>query len=735
MGLYDLMPLSGIVTHITESNDFAPAFKILREWYYKLDSGIAAQIDELENRFFYFLRFIADGNTGDVSEFRNKMLDIVRQVCVAERRGRNDACGAQLRFESLRPEESLESLVSDYLAEAHRLRTDTAALTSAQCRARLDRLAADIFNRLWVSAWLSDDVFRLLDSIIDDDDVSPVHRELWINGIGLALLELPGYAFECGDMQPFVELLIHARDSHNRRISVAAFAWLFFTVYFSQSRHVRVPIADIAKKLADDPLMSCMFEQMVHTYRGLAEYDDEAGADLQSDMASFMSKLKFGPDGLPDPGSLDAADIERLQSMIAGQSKGGDFFAGLLGKNRDFPFFANLANWFLPFDASHSSLADLTDGEGAAVADMLKDGVALADSDKYAMLLSLCAAPASMRNMMVSNMVDALMSIRNTPEFDALANGGFQESDEMLLANFMHGIARFIKNYKGIKEMMLYEFVDEELDFFGFLSFDNFHDLCLNAARVALHSGYRFYALHNLRDYADERLSKEDWLEIFKGRETELLPLVSCVKEGIIVDFDVIVAVFAYLLDKLSELGREFDAYDEDLDYIAEELAGYDLVSGDYDDVIGLLARYYMKKHDYAKAEEMLHTLMYKKPESEREVCESLGIIAFESGEPDHALRYLEQSESNDRVLFYRAMSLWLLGRRREAVDVFVGSSYFSERAVERSDKNKPLQFSAELSDMESRNAPVCRLPQFDSLRQLNNLAYYTVNTDRFGKI
>lgn len=47
--------------------------------------------------------------------------------------------GSQLRYMVLRPEETLESLISDYLAELEAVRTDTAALTDTTRRAVLER--------------------------------------------------------------------------------------------------------------------------------------------------------------------------------------------------------------------------------------------------------------------------------------------------------------------------------------------------------------------------------------------------------------------------------------------------------------------------------------------------------------------------------------------------------------------------------------------------------------------
>ena len=95
---------------------------------------ISKDIDKVEGRYFYMLRFLY-GNPSSAQDAEIKVItDTITDIIAAlshhfDAQG-DTLYGAQIRFEELRPEENLQSIISDYLSEAERLRTDTAALTN-----------------------------------------------------------------------------------------------------------------------------------------------------------------------------------------------------------------------------------------------------------------------------------------------------------------------------------------------------------------------------------------------------------------------------------------------------------------------------------------------------------------------------------------------------------------------------------------------------------------------------
>lgn len=151
----------------------------------KIDSRLVRDAEALEGRYFYMLRFLSSNN--DVpdlqqilqavyKEFDNILSRLEMAVIADEDQG---LLGAQLRYMALRPEETLESLVSDYLAELEAVRADTAALTDTTRRSRLERLASDIFMRIWAELPKIDDSAGLVESLLIDETVPVYDRALW----------------------------------------------------------------------------------------------------------------------------------------------------------------------------------------------------------------------------------------------------------------------------------------------------------------------------------------------------------------------------------------------------------------------------------------------------------------------------------------------------------------------------------------------------------------------------
>ena len=158
-------------------------------------AGLLSRIDDLEQRYFYMLRFIASGNVvPDIASELKDMTEAARSICMEIERARvaretQSMYGAQLRFQELRPEENLQSLVSDYLSELERLRTDSASLTDSRRAAALEQIASDIFMRLWVEFPVSSEDTELMMSMFEDSDIPDHDRELWLGALGLGLLE------------------------------------------------------------------------------------------------------------------------------------------------------------------------------------------------------------------------------------------------------------------------------------------------------------------------------------------------------------------------------------------------------------------------------------------------------------------------------------------------------------------------------------------------------------------
>lgn len=421
--------------------------------------AIMAEIEELEQRYFYMLRYIASGHmVPRITTELMVMVETARNICTQIERARvareeQTLYAAQLRYQDLRPEENLQSIVSDYLAELERLRTDSASLTDSRRTAALEQLASDIFMRLWVEAPMNAEIVELMMSILKDSDI-PLHdRELWLGAIGLGL-----QVYDDLDRR---QLLNNVVAQTPDQLSAIASVWLVLAVavHDGDTSHLNSSLGHINAFFPQD--LADVYTELFRAC-GTKELSDDLARDILPGVMDIGRRMadKFGNDpakieeamrnGEWDDG-IDASGFEKIKGFIEAQNQGDDVYMGTLGKMRSFPFFNNIPNWFLPFYTGHSALADVTDGEGLAFADTVGKMPFLCDSDKYALLLSLASAPAPMRENLLRNLVDQQRAMNGEMLEAALAEAG-AEGRRAYMSRYIKNLYRFFTLFRRKSE-------------------------------------------------------------------------------------------------------------------------------------------------------------------------------------------------------------------------------------------------------------------------------------------
>ncbi len=430
--LFTQQLLNGALLELNDYN-YIKSIDLLRKVAVCIEnSGRLKELDDVENHYFYMLNYLKthslSSNAEEINSVKVKIKNISdklhRDLIMVE----DSPYGAQLRFEKLRPEENLQSIISDYLSEAARLRTDPATFTDSAVRAGLERLSTDIFNRLWTIYNIDEDTATLLADIISDKSISSTDRELWVNALGFSLTYYNDYRV--------FDILKLTAKSEEQRLRIAASVWLAITSAAS----------DDYNSITFNDENSISYE----IFRSLADCLTEVENDLFRDMSAIGTRLN----GI-DLTNLDAIknidlsteDYEKIKRFNEAQASGADVFGKSIGRMRHYPFFATLANWFLPFDPFHSSLAGITNGEGAEIAETIAAIPNIADSDKYAMLLSMANLPAEMRNQVLTSIVDGMRSISDTPEFRDAMDGLSKPHDNIIISNQIHQLSRFLNTH------------------------------------------------------------------------------------------------------------------------------------------------------------------------------------------------------------------------------------------------------------------------------------------------
>ena len=638
--------LSSLISDAYNSRFSSPAssFRFLKKAADILGSAqLAAEIKSVETRYYYLLKFLVE-STGefsaarDIAEIHNKILPLIlRAQTLMLEADTHNAKSAQLRYQRRRPEENLESLASDFLAESERLRTDPSALLDSRSHSALERLASDIFKRLWASEPLTDDESMLMETFIHDNSIPAYFREYFVNAIGLG-----SDRFESPVR---LKLLESAMASDNRRIAIAAEIWYVMAFINADGKfesEVALPhIADI-------------FHAFV---RGNAP-------KINAGMPNLMElgrKMQDNPLERPD---ISPDDYEAIKRMNDAQARGENVFSQTLGRMRYFPFFADFPNWFMPFHSDHSALAEIVDGEGAAIAELVERMPMLSDGDKYALILSMAIMPAQMRASALTNMVDSIHKVSDTPEFDeAMENSA--ATDRMLVGQFVDNLFNFIKiNAEG-------------------------RNLCGSATTEGLFLIGRLLP-DDFNDYADER----DLIgRLFKAKEFEAICRIQAQlpanfeEEADADSLGRIATAYYKDGDESRATGLYLAALQRDKDNIAalkglvlchQSYAEWHKIIGllqDRDDndasLLEVLGEAYIHTGEIEKAIETLHNLDYASTSSVAKA--PLAWALTMSGDYEAADIFFAdalESQGSPELYLKRAIHLWLFGKRQDAVDM-----------------------------------------------------------------
>lgn len=100
---------------------------------------------------------------------------------------------------------------------------------------------------------------------------------------------------------------------------------------------------------------------------------------------------------------------EKMQEMNELQMEGSDIYMSSFAMLKNYPFFHDLVNWFLPFYQEHSSIAPLLTGENPLSRPMLfiLGSGFFCNSDKYSLAFMLQYLPQAQRDQMVAQIMNA----------------------------------------------------------------------------------------------------------------------------------------------------------------------------------------------------------------------------------------------------------------------------------------------------------------------------------------
>ena len=179
----------------------------------------------------------------------------------------------------------------------------------------------------------------------------------------------------------------------------------------------------------------------------MMKFNSLAGKKLN--MQDLMGETDFA-DKNPDwQKELENSGLaNKLQEYSSLQMEGADVFHSTFSNLKNFSFFGELSNWFLPFDTQYSELQPLfsdKDGLNGLLQTAVLNSSHMCNSDKYSFALSLLQIPVSQRQMMAGRFGEEADQLKEMQKDAESLNPKVNE--DVISNQYIQDLYRFFKLY------------------------------------------------------------------------------------------------------------------------------------------------------------------------------------------------------------------------------------------------------------------------------------------------
>lgn len=445
-------------------------------------SNFYRQLSNIENNYRYLLDYMAKGFEDPsrpkmINDLKSGILRlndaVIREIDMTD----SDKLYYRIRrFENLKGH--------DLSFHLHQLEEtgNNCNLNEKEQKIAIEKVYKDIFNYIWTLFFASEDDYRLLKETLFSEKTSRELKYQLITAILLANLEF----FDSKSLEILFDLYEAEVSSQLSARSLTAIFLIIFSnperlifenriisrmqlwqdsvVVYTQLRDILI---NIVKTRETQQISEKVENELMPE---LLKHREEILDKLQDNKEFYESDGEYNPDWEE---MIEKSGIgEKLRELTEIQMEGADLMMLTFKNLKDFPFFRDISNWFLPFSFNHSSLID----DEHSFPDSLKslfdmEGI-ICNSDKYSFALSLMRLGPSQREMLSHQMEGQMEQLKEilSENKDRSSNPSFHS--EMIV--YIRDLYRFFKlfsrknefNDPMEKDMKFYEmpYIKEILD-------------------------------------------------------------------------------------------------------------------------------------------------------------------------------------------------------------------------------------------------------------------------------
>lgn len=332
-----------------------------------------------------------------------------------------------------------------------------------------ERVADELFNKLWLSDRITSDELEILKSFAKDSSIYYTDKCLATSALTLSLLTY----FD----EDKLDLLFDFAENANPMIRIRAFVGILLTIYTYQHRIELYPgIINRLASYAESPTFIKDFRSIMLKFI-LSRDTEKISKQLQEEIIPEMMKTsadlkkKFNiqdlnPETLSEEMNPEWEEelakskwAEKFQELNDLQSEGADVLLSSFSSLKNMSFFSTFSNWFLPFTEEFSEVAN-ADSNMKGISKLMVINFMLCDSDRYSFWFTIKSMSQSNKEVVEKFSLGDL-----NPEQDNEGVLPEQKKVDFMIARYLQNLYRFYKLHP--RHLDFKDIFNQSLDFYN----------------------------------------------------------------------------------------------------------------------------------------------------------------------------------------------------------------------------------------------------------------------------
>ena len=366
-----------------------------------------------------------------------------------------------IRTERFSSSKTIASLVDEYLTLADKLSiyniivSDENSQQSQNSLEEKERLEREIFNRIWITFPLKSNEEELIKDIFQSKKFTQQFQELVVSALLMGMNEY---------YDPRrLNLLFAAYQSEIQEVSVKALVAILLSFYKYGCRISDAKLLNYFASIKELPTWSSDVKTAYLEFVRTRD-TERISRKMQDELIPQMLKLR--PDiykkindstAMIDMSSIEenpeweemlnkSGITDKIKELSQLQEEGSDVFMSTFSHLKTFPFFSDIANWFLPFSLEHSLVKRTLGTDISVIGDIIENAPFLCNSDKYSFLLSLGSIPQHQRQLMLSQFEQQREALGGAGM--TMASMTMPNQRKNLLNKYLQDLYRFFKLFR-----------------------------------------------------------------------------------------------------------------------------------------------------------------------------------------------------------------------------------------------------------------------------------------------